>query len=152
MTEIETINFYSPNKFINFLKDKYENYKFIRAVCYFEGDDSFKNRFNKLCVKPLFITLETTNKNNNIYLNYNKINNLFGDSIILTFHNKFEINNKTLSNKMYLLIIEFEQKTYLDLNYYPLHVLECDNQHNIEQIRNQFKVEFDNSDLKDYVF
>ena len=79
MTEIETINFYSPTKFINFLKDQYENYKLIRAVCYFEGDDSFKNRFNKLCVKPLFITLESTSKNNNIYLNYNKINNLFGD-------------------------------------------------------------------------
>ena len=91
MTEIETSNFYSPSKFINFLKDKYVN-------------------------------------------------------------NKFEINNKTSSNKMYLLIIEFEQKTYLDLNYYPLHVLECDNQHNIEQIRNQFKVEFDNSDLRNDVF
>ena len=152
MTEIETINFYSPNKFINFLKDKYVNNKFIRAVCYFDGDDSFKIRFNKLCVKPLFITLESANKKNNIYLNYNNINNLFGDSIILTFHNKFEINNKTLSNKMYLLIIEFEQKTYMDLNYYPLHVVECDNEHNIQQIRNQFKVEFDNSDLKDYVF
>ena len=152
MTEIETSNFYSPFKFINFLKDKYVNYKFIRAVCYFEGDDSFKNRFNKLCAKPLFITLETANKNNNIYLNYKKINNLFGDSIILTFHNKFELNNKTLSNKMYLLIIEFEQKTYLDLNYYPLHVVECGNEHNIQQIRNQFKVEYDNSNLRDDVF
>ena len=85
MTEIETSNFYSPSKFINFLNDKYVNNKFIRAVCYFEGDDSFKNRFNKTCVKPLFITLESENKKNNIYLNYDKINKLFGDSIILTF-------------------------------------------------------------------
>ena len=152
MTEIETINFYSPNKFINFLNDKYVDNKFIRAVCYFEGGDSFKNRFNKTCVKPLFITLESANKKNNIYLNYNNINNLFGDSIILTFHNKFELNNKTLSYKMYLLIIEFEQKTYLDLNYYPLHVVECGNEHNIQQIRNQFKVEYDTSNLRDDVF
>ena len=143
--------FYSPCKFINFINDKYKNNKFIRAVCYFEGDETFKNRFNKTCVKPLFITLESANKRNNVYLNYNKINKLFGNSIIINFNYKSEFD-KTSSNKMYLFIVEFEQKTYMNLDYYPTHVLECDNQHNIEQIRNQFKVEFDNSDLKDYVF
>ena len=53
---------------------------------------------------------------------------------------------------MYLLVIEFEQKTYLDTQYYPSHVVECENQHNIDHIRDQFKVEFDNSDLRDDMF
>ncbi len=148
----ETNNFYSTTKFTNFIKNKYDNNKFIRAVCYFEGDAAFKNKFNKICVKPLFITLEASNKRSNIYLNYNKINNLFGDSIIITFNNKFELNSKTSLNKMYLLVIEFEQKTYLDTQYYPSHVVECENQHNIDHIRDQFKVEFDNSDLRDDMF
>ena len=148
----ETNNFYSTTRFINFINDKYKNNKFIRAVCYFEGDVAFKNKYNKICAKPLFITLESVNKKNNIYLNYNKINNLFGDSIIITFSNKFELNSKTSSNKMYLLIIEFAEKTYMDVEYHPSHVIECDNQHNIERIRDQFKVEFDDSNLRDDVF
>ena len=156
MTDFESSTesniFYSPCKFINFINDKYKNNKFIRAVCYFESNDAFKNRFNKICAKPLFITLESENKRNNIYLNYNKINNLFGDSIIITFHNKFELNSKTCPNKMYLFIIEFEQKTYMNMYYYPSYVVECENQHNIQQIRNQFKVEFDDSDLRDNMF
>lgn len=147
----ESNNFFSTSRFINFIKDKYKN-KFIRAVCYFEGDNAFKNKFNKVCCKPLFITLEETNKRNNIYLNYNKINSLFGDSIIISFNNKFELNSKSSLNKMYLLVIEFEQKTYLGTQYYPSHITVCENKHNIEHIRDQFKVEFDNSNIDDNLF
>lgn len=129
-----------------------KNNKFIRAVCYFEGDTAFKNKFNKICCKPLFITLEGTNKRNNIYLSYNKINSLFNDSIIITFNNKFELNSKTSQNKIYVLVIEFEQKTYLGTQYYPSHVTVCENKHNIERIRDQFKVEFDNSNIDDDLF
>ena len=72
---------------------------------------------------------------------------MFGDNIILSFNNKF-----TKNNKMNILIIEFEQKTYLDTSYYSSHVLECENKHNIKLIRDQFKVQFDDDDLKDDCF
>lgn len=140
-------NFYSPTKLVSFINDTYKNNKFVKAVIYFEGEKVFKNKFDKYCCKPLFITLESNNKKNNVFINYNKIIKLFGDSIIVSFNCKFDSKDK-----LYVLIIELTMQTYMDTPYYPCHVLECVNKHNIKCIRDQFKIEFDDSDIKDDCF
>lgn len=148
MSNQDTINnFYSTTKFFNFIKDTYPNNKFTKAVLYFEGEHVFKNKFDKYCCKPLFITLESSNKKNNVFINYNKIIKMFGDSIIVSFNGKFESKDN-----LYVLVIDFAMQTYMDTPYYPCHVLECVNKHNIKCIRDQFKIEFDDSDIKNDCF
>lgn len=143
MSNQDTIsNFYSTTKFVNFIKDTYPNNEFTKAVLYFEGVQVFKNKFDKYCCKPLFITLESANKKGNVYLNVNKITSLFGDSIIVSFNGKFD--NK---DHMYVLVIEFESKAFMDSTYYPSHVLLCKNEHNIKCIRDQFKINYDDGNV-----
>lgn len=137
-------NFYSTTKFINYLNSKFKDNNFTKAICYFEGKDTFKNRFNKCCCKPLFITLESKNKKDYKHIKFSKIEELFGDSIIISFNCKF-----AKEDRMFVLVIEFKQKVYLDTPYNTAYVLNVSNEHNIKFIRDQFKIEYDESNLLD---
>jgi len=115
-------------------------------VCYFDGDAAFRKRFNKTCFKPLFNTHESTDKKNK-NINYKQIKERFGDPINILVNKKFD-NSKD----NYLLVIEAEQKTYMGTQYHPTHIIKCDNRHNINAIRNQLRVKYDDPDIDDESF
>ena len=45
--------FFSITKFVEFMNDKYNNPS--GAIVYFEASQSFMNKFDKVCVKPVMI-------------------------------------------------------------------------------------------------
>ena len=133
MTE-QSIKYYSITKFVNFMNEKFKNIKGI--VVYFEAENMFKNKFGKLCIKPVMLKITTSLTTlNDEYLKHQKILDLFEAQPVLSFNEgKKHWFEKDKSKLMYLTV-DFKLKEYNGIKYYPSEMFQCLVQKNIDLIR-----------------
>ncbi|KAK8853578.1 hypothetical protein M9Y10_017139 [Tritrichomonas musculus] len=83
--------------------------------------------------------------------NQDTISNFYSTTKFVNFIKDTYPNNEftKFDNKdyMYVLVIEFESKAFMNSTYYPSHVLLCKNEHNIKCIRDQFKINYDDGNV-----
>ena len=141
----QAIKFCSITKFVNFMKFKYSDLKGL--IVYFEAGNMFKNKFGKLCIKPVMLKL-TTNKDE--YLKHQKILDLFEAQPILTFNEGKKHWFEKDKTKLLYLVIELKEKEFNSFKYYPSEMFQCTNQKNIELIRkNEIQVPSVQSEIKE---
>ena len=129
-----TTQFFSITKFVEFMHDKYPDS--TAASVYFESSDTFKNKFNKICIKPVFITIHQglpTTRNH--YLKHEAIINVFHIQPIISFNEHKYTSFTNLNNSLLYLSIYFKPKQFNDAQYYPFVVFKCVVNKNIELIR-----------------
>ena len=142
-----TTQFFSITKFVEFMHNKYPNS--TAASVYFESSDTFKNKFNKICIKPVFITIHQglpTTRNH--YLKHEAIINVFHIQPIITFNEHKYTSFTNSNNELLYLSIYFKPKQFNDTQYYPFMISKCIVNKNIELIRkNEIKNEPNNSSI-----
>ena len=142
-----TTQFFSITKFVEFMHNKYPNS--TAASVYFESSDTFKNKFNKICIKPVFITIHQglpTTRNH--YLKHEAIINVFHIQPIITFNEHKYTSFTNSNNSLLYLSIYFKPKQFNDTQYYPFMISKCIVNKNIELIRkNEIKNEPNNSSI-----
>ena len=129
-----TTQFFSITKFVEFMHNKYPNS--TAASVYFESSDTFKNKFNKICIKPVFITIHQglpTTRNH--YLKHEAIINVFHIQPIITFNEHKYTSFTNFNNSLLYLSIYFKPKQFNDTQYYPFMISKCIVNKNIELIR-----------------
>ena len=73
----------SISKFVEMISAKYNDTE--KCFVYFENDNAFKNEYDKVCTKPIFILL-ITKDNQNTIIQHKDIFTLFDGELILTFN------------------------------------------------------------------
>ncbi len=134
-TSNDNIKFFSITKYVNFIYSKNKNIE--GSDLYFEGSQMFKNKYNQLCIKPVFIKLYEYKGVS--YCNHKEIFNMFGCQPIIAFKesaNRFMISDKH-KHELYYLNIHHEEKEYHDFFYYPSEIFMCSNKNNTANIRSQ---------------
>ena len=129
-----TTQFFSITKFVEFMHNKYPNS--TAASVYFESSDTFKNKFNKICIKPVFITIHQglpTTRNH--YLKHEAIINVFHIQPVITFNEHKYTSFTNSNNELLYLSIYFKPKQFNDTQYYPFMISKCIVNKNIELIR-----------------
>ena len=93
------------------------------ATLYYEGHDAFKNKYGKICVKPVLIELRKYDAREftgikNIYIKHQQILDMFDGQLVLTFT---ESKKRDMPNKkdLFYISIQFEQEEYNNIKYYP---------------------------------
>ena len=136
MSEIRV--YQSITKFVEFMKEHLDD-QIKNVTAYFDGDDVFKNQFNNICVKPIFIkvTYDTENK----YLSHKKIIEMFGGELVLSFNENNKRKLTKAKNLLYELKIDFQTKEFNGNKYYPSTISTCLNKRNIDMIRKQINTQ-----------
>lgn len=144
-------HFVSITKFVEFINNNINFENIIKSICYFEGDEMFKNKYEKQCVKPLFI--ELISKNGDIkYISHKEILNLFDGQLVISYNeNQRRKIEPKKDHAIYKLTILFEKKQFNGNNYYNSNIIECNNVNNCEKIRKQV-TQFVENDLPDDYF
>ena len=129
----QDVKFFSVSKFVEFMKTKYENIDYMFA--YFETSSAFKNRFGRICVKPvffkLFINKETT------YIKHSEILEMFESQPIISYSEgktKYLPKNK---EGLYYITIFFTTKEWNGVKYHPTKINETKSENNVKLIREQ---------------
>ena len=89
----------------------------LGCLLYFEPNATFKNKFNKACIKPIAITFNGLDKK--FTISHNKVLELFDNlQPIITFN---ETMKRTINRNepLQYLNVSFEQKEYNNVLYYP---------------------------------
>ena len=130
----QVVKFLSITKFVDFMNLKFTNIK--GATIYFEGADMFKNKFGKLCIKPVMLKLSkglTTEKDE--YIKHQKILDLFEAQPILSFgegKTRWMVKDKT---DLYYLLVDFKIKEWNNFKFYPSEMFKCHVEKNIKIVR-----------------
>ena len=124
--------FFSITKFVEFMNDKYNNPS--GAIVYFEASQSFMNKFDKICVKPVMIKVQ---KLKDVYIKHEDIIKMFDGQLILTFTENRSRHLPRDKQNLYYLTIDFNQKEYNGVTYYPTEMFQSMNPKNVELIRKQ---------------
>ena len=149
-----TTQFFSITKFVEFMHNIYPDSS--SAFVYFESSNVFKNKFNKICIKPVFITIHqglTTTRN--LYLKHQGIINLFNIQPVISFNEHKYTSFTKVNNSLLYLSINFKLKQLNDFQYYPFIVSKCIVDKNIKLIRkNEINNSFNNfeDEIPDDVF
>ena len=147
MQPTTTTQFFSITKFVEFMHNIYPDS--TSAFVYFESSDTFKNKFNKICIKPVFITIHQGLPTiRNLYFKHEAIINVFHIQPIITFNEHKYTSFTNSNNSLLYLSIYFKPKQLNDAQYYPFVVFKCVVNKNIELIRkNEIKNEPNNSSI-----
>ena len=134
--------FFSIAKFVEFMNNKYNNPS--GAIVYFEASQSFMNKFDKICVKPVMIKVQ---KLKDIYIKHEDIIKMFDGQLILTFTENRSRHLPRDKQNLYYLTIDFNQKEYKapygaqgeahGFTYYKTEMFQSTNPKNVELIRKQ---------------
>ena len=124
--------FFSITKFVEFMNDKYNNPS--GAIVYFEASQSFMNKFDKICVKPVMIKVQ---KLKDVYIKHEDIIKMFDGQLILTFTENRSRHLPRDKQNLYYLTIDFNQKEYNGVTYYKTEMFQSMNPKNVELIRKQ---------------
>ena len=103
------------------------------VIVYFEAENMFKNKFGKLCIKPVMLKITKNMKDE--YMKHQKILDLFEAQPILTFNEGKKHWLEKDKKKLLYLAVDFTQKEFKGNKYYPSEMFECNNKVNIELIR-----------------
>lgn len=143
--------FLSITKFVERINNDFQNVQ--KAVLYFEGVDTFKNKYERTCCKPVFIELEQKH-NNKVFIQHKEILEMFdGLQLVISFseNNKRKIDENK-KDSMFKLNIYFQHKEFNGNAYYSSVLREVNNAKNVEKIRNQITVYEEDNDLPDDAF
>lgn len=124
--------FFSITKFVEFMNNKYNNPS--GAIVYFEASQSFMNKFDKICVKPVMIKVQ---KLKDIYIKHEDIIKMFDGQLVLTFTENRSRHLPRDTQHLYYLTIDFNQKEYNGFTYYKTEMFQSMNPKNVELIRKQ---------------
>ena len=124
--------FFSIAKFVEFMNNKYNNPS--GAIVYFEASQSFMNKFDKICVKPVMIKVQ---KLKDIYIKHEDIIKMFDGQLVLTFTENRSRHLPRDKQNLYYLTIDFNQKEYNGFTYYKTEMFQSMNPKNVELIRKQ---------------
>ena len=134
--------FFSIAKFVEFMNNKYNNPS--GAIVYFEASQSFMNKFDKICVKPVMIKVQ---KLKDIYIKHEDIIKMFDGQLVLTFTENRSRHLPRDKQNLYYLTIDFNQKEYKapygaqgeahGFTYYKTEMFQSTNPKNVELIRKQ---------------
>ena len=119
--------FFSIAKFVEFMNNKYNNPS--GAIVYFEASQSFMNKFDKICVKPVMIKVQ---KLKDIYIKHEDIIKMFDGQLVLTFTENRSRHLPRDTQHLYYLTIEYNGFTY-----YKTEMFQSTNPKNVELIRKQ---------------
>ena len=124
--------FFSITKFVEFMNNKYNNPS--GAIVYFEASQSFMNKFDKICVKPVMIKVQ---KLKDVYVKHEDISKMFDGQLVLTFTENRSRHLPRDKQNLYYLTIDFNQKEYNGFTYYKTEMFQSTNPKNVELIRKQ---------------
>ena len=136
--------FFSITKFVEFMNNKYNNPS--GAIVYFEASQSFMNKFDKICVKPVMIKVchsvahapaGSFQKLKDIYIKHEDIIKMFDGQLVLTFTENRSRHLPRDKQNLYYLTIDFNQKEYNGFTYYKTEMFQSTNPKNVELIRKQ---------------
>ena len=137
---MEQIKFFSVSKFVNFMKTKYSN--LTGLIVYFEAANMFKNKFGKLCIKPVMLKLQL-NKIKDEYMKHQLILETFEAQPIISFNEGKKHWLEKDKSKLLYLAIDIDEKEFNGHKYFPSEMLMCSKQKNIDLIRkNEVKISF----------
>ena len=125
--QAQTLKFFSISKFVEYMRKRgiEQNPKelYTGATLYYEGHDAFKNKYGKICVKPVLIELRKCDGRKcdgikKIYIKHQQILDMFDGQLVLTFT---ESKKRSMPNKkdLYCISMAFDQEEYNGINYYP---------------------------------
>ena len=125
--QAQTLKFFSISKFVEFMRKRSDEQTpkelYTGASLYYEGHDAFKNKYGKICVKPVLIELRKYDAREftgikNIYIKHQQILDMFDGQLVLTFT---ESKKRDMPNKkdLFYISIHFEQEEYNNIKYYP---------------------------------
>ena len=120
---LETMEFFSVTKFVNYIIENKLAKNIKKAKLYYKGTYTFKNKFNDMCVKPIYLILFTDSKP--VYINHEKILCQFDAQPVISFKtNKARRipEGKQRLNMFYLTIDFKQQVTKEGFKYYPLEI------------------------------
>lgn len=139
----------SISKFVEMISAKYNDTE--KCFVYFENDNAFKNEYDKVCTKPIFILL-ITKDNQNTIIQHKDIFTLFDGELILTFNEnnrrKIDLDKKGI---LYMLQISFDPKDFNGNVYYNSILREVTNEKNIKKIKKQITTyEYQEQEIPDF--
>ena len=120
--QAQTLKFFSISKFVEFMRNRANEQTpkelYTGASLYYEGHDAFKNKYGKICVKPVLIELRKFDGIKKIYIKHQQILDMFDGQLVLTFT---ESKKRDMPNKkdLFYISIQFEQEEYNNIKYYP---------------------------------
>ena len=125
--QAQTLKFFSISKFVEYMRNRANEQTpkelYTGATLYYEGHDAFKNKYGKICVKPVLLELRKYDAREftgikNIYIKHQQILDMFDGQLVLTFT---ESKKRDMPNKkdLFYISIHFEQEEYNNIKYYP---------------------------------
>lgn len=135
--------YFSITKFVDFIHSIKK--AVVTSELYFEGTQMFKNKFNQLCIKPVFMILYGFDVNGSFshkaenYYKHEAIIDMFGCQPIITFQangRRYMPTGKDKHN-LYYLSITHEEKEYNGCVYFPADMNKCKNEANAINIKHQ---------------
>lgn len=134
--------FASTTRFVDFVKKNFRG-SFGSAILFFENDQTYKNQFDRVCIRPVFITLKGKGKQKNVYLTHKQIFEKWDNKfLVVSFAENQQRQLPKEQGLICELCIDFEPKTYKDQTYFDSYIMICSNEKNIEMIRkNSIKME-----------
>lgn len=145
----QPLKFFSISKFVELMKEK--NRSYMSASVYFESSDTFKNKFGKICIKPVMLQLSTLGKHE--YIKHQQILDMFDGQLVLYFkesRSRYYPNNQ---NDLFYLLINFEKQECVNYEYYHSEMFRCGIKKNVMMIRKQeVKATGDENEIPDDAF
>ena len=165
--QAQTLKFFSISKFVEYMRNRANEQTpkelYTGATLYYEGHDAFKNKYGKICVKPVFMVLHKYDGRvdggiKKIHFKHQQILDMFDGQLVLNFT---ESKKRSMPNNkdLYFISMAFEQEEYNNIKYYPSSTFRLDPSSNrykqiTDAVRNQIvrkapeEVELDISQIK----
>ncbi len=124
-------------KFVDELKafDKINFDDYDGCNVYFEGNDTYKNKFGKLGIRP--VAVEMRGSANNILITHKTLLEYFKGQPVISSSKLWDRLNPADKSKVHVLKVSFTTKEYEGTPYYPAQISILSIKSNIEKIRNQ---------------
>ena len=132
---LESIKFLSVTKFVEFINEHKLAENILKVKVYYKGTYTFKNKFDQMCIKPIYIIIFTNTKP--VYLNHEKLLALFDAQPVISFKsNKARRipEGKYRLNMFYLTIDFKQQETKEGYKYYPIEIHKETNEKVVDKI------------------
>ena len=132
---LESNKFFTVTKFVSFINEQKlaENIKSVRL--YYKGTYTFKNKFDGLCITPIYIIIFTNSKP--VIINHEKLLYMFDAQPVVSFKiNKARrIPEGRNRLNMFHLTIDFKQQESKEgYKYYPIEIHKETNDKVVEKI------------------
>lgn len=128
--------FLNLTKFVDELKafEKINFNDFEGCNVYFEGNDTYKNKFGKLGIRPVAVEMRGLN---NILITHKTLLEYFKGQPVISSSKLWDRLNPADKSKVHVLKVSFTTKEYEGTPYYPAQISILSIKSNIEKIRNQ---------------